>query len=304
VYEKLGRPEDAGAAFEQYVDLLTNGVNGNSDDWKSMQRRTVAYHRFAGRAWNAYLSGRWQHAIDYYTWAFELAPGRTDRMRANQLLVRGIAHTKLEHWDEAMDDFRATCQLDPQPRRYSWLAIALIGKRDFARARDALEDALDIKEPSPDNLKIGRHSLYNRTAWLLATCADEQVRDPKQAVEYAERAVELVPGHAPVREGAYRNTLGVACYRAGDFQRAIDELEQSCELFVHRNNAFNTFFLAMAHWQLGNPEKAREYYAEAVAWMDEHAKDNEELLRFRAEAQALPGLEGERSEIGEQVTRD
>ena len=50
------------------------------------------------------------------------------------------------------------------------------------------------------------------------------------------------------------------------------------------------FFLAMAHWQLSDKEQARKWYDQAVEWMEKNKPEDEELLRFRAEAAALLGL--------------
>ena len=47
------------------------------------------------------------------------------------------------------------------------------------------------------------------------------------------------------------------------------------------------FFLAMAHWQLGEKDKARQWYDRAVEWMDKNEPMNEELRRFRNEAEEL-----------------
>ena len=52
-------------------------------------------------------------------------------------------------------------------------------------------------------------------------------------------------------------------------------------------DSFDWFFLAMAHWQLGEKDKAREWYDRAVQWMDKNQPKNEELRRFRAEAAEL-----------------
>ena len=49
--------------------------------------------------------------------------------------------------------------------------------------------------------------------------------------------------------------------------------------------SFDWFFLAMAHDQLGHHDEARKLYDQAVVWMDANASDNEELRRFRAEAE-------------------
>jgi hypothetical protein len=47
----------------------------------------------------------------------------------------------------------------------------------------------------------------------------------------------------------------------------------------------------MASWQLGEKQQARQRFAEAVAWMDKNRPNDKELLRFRAEAAALLGIQ-------------
>ena len=92
--------------------------------------------------------------------------------------------------------------------------------------------------------------------------------------------MELTP-----TQGAYWNTLGLANYRAGEWNTAIVDLQTSVELRGGDSNDW--FFLAMAHWQLGEKDKAREWYDRAVQWMDKNQPTNEELRRFRAEAEEL-----------------
>jgi hypothetical protein len=58
-----------------------------------------------------------------------------------------------------------------------------------------------------------------------------------------------------------------------------------------RLNADEGFFLAMAHWQLGEKDKAREWFARSVQWMEKGTKEDAELKRFRAEAAGLLGVE-------------
>ena len=63
-------------------------------------------------------------------------------------------------------------------------------------------------------------------------------------------------------------------------------------------DAYDWLFLAMAHWQLGHQEEARQWYRRAVAWIDQNKRQDEELSRFRAEARACsstrPGSERDR----------
>ena len=89
--------------------------------------------------------------------------------------------------------------------------------------------------------------------------------------------------------GPYLNTLGVAQYRAGEYQAAIETLTKSMDV-RSGGDAFDWFFLAMAHGQLGNPEAARQWYDKAVAWTQTNTPDNVELRRFQAEAAALLGV--------------
>jgi hypothetical protein len=50
------------------------------------------------------------------------------------------------------------------------------------------------------------------------------------------------------------------------------------------------FFLAMAHWRLDAKDESRQWFDKAVAWMEQHSPDDEELKRFRAEAAELLGV--------------
>ena len=55
-------------------------------------------------------------------------------------------------------------------------------------------------------------------------------------------------------------------------------------------DSFDWFFLALAHWQLGEKEKARTWFDRAVQWMDKHQPMDEELRRFRSEAAQSLGI--------------
>lgn len=54
-------------------------------------------------------------------------------------------------------------------------------------------------------------------ARLLATCADEKVRDGKRAVELATRANELTGG----KDAAVLDSLAAASAETGDFEKAV-----------------------------------------------------------------------------------
>ncbi len=87
------------------------------------------------------------------------------------------------------------------------------------------------------------------------------------------------------------NTLGVSLYRAGQYAETIPVLERSLAAGKGASQAFDLFFLAMAHHRLGHREQARSLYDQAVRWLEKQKSlsesDREELTAFRAEAQSL-----------------
>jgi tetratricopeptide (TPR) repeat protein len=122
---------------------------------------------------------------------------------------------------------------------------------------------------------------HSDLAWLLATCPDTKFRNARKAVELAKKAIVLAP-----KEGNHWNRLGAAHYCAGEWKPAIAALEKSMEL-RNGGDSFEWFFLAMAHWQLGQKEEARKWNDKAVAWMEKNQPKDEELVRFRTEAESL-----------------
>ena len=130
---------------------------------------------------------------------------------------------------------------------------------------------------------------HNEAAWNLATSPDNDGRYPqaKQAVAWARRACELVPNNS-----AQLNTLGVALYRAEQWQEASDALQKSIEFGA--DVPHNWLFIAMSHWQMDQKDKAKEWYDKSLT-MQAAARFDAELHGFFAEAAKLmaPDSEGE-----------
>jgi tetratricopeptide (TPR) repeat protein len=124
---------------------------------------------------------------------------------------------------------------------------------------------------------------FNNSAWDLVQPRDTDLSLIEPALRWAKKAVELEPN-----SNLYWNTLGVAEYRAGHWHESLEALKKSREL-NHQTEllSMDGFFIAMARWQLGDKELARQWYDKSVAWMDEHDPNNLELIQFRAEAEAL-----------------
>jgi serine/threonine protein kinase/WD40 repeat protein/Tfp pilus assembly protein PilF len=160
------------------------------------------------------------------------------------------------------------------------LAHGLIQAQVWEQARAAMERALAANR---DDARV-----QNNLAWLLAVCPDLQLRDSARSLVLASKAVELQPNNA-----TYRNTLGVAHYRAGEWRAAIDTLTKAEELRPGTYFGHNAFFLAMAHWQQGDRETARNWFDRAVEWLEKNPVD-EELRRFRIEAESFSDQNGAR----------
>jgi hypothetical protein len=84
----------------------------------------------------------------------------------------------------------------------------------------------------------------------------------------------------------------VAHYRAEDWKAAIEALTKSTKL-SGGGNSVQWFFLGMEHQKLGMKAEARQWYDRAVQWMEKNAPKDEDLQRFRAEAEEVPGIRKE-----------
>jgi len=127
----------------------------------------------------------------------------------------------------------------------------------------------------------------NNLAWTYLT-ALAGLRDWKAALPLAQKAVQLEPG------AMYRNTLGLAYYRAGRYREAIEAFQANLKDQVDWALAYDLYFLAMSHHQLGESAQARQFYYLAGRWSDAHREalnpDLAELAAIQTEAAELLGV--------------
>jgi serine/threonine protein kinase/tetratricopeptide (TPR) repeat protein len=188
----------------------------------------------------------------------------------------GDAFCKLGKWEEAIAEYRAGLRVMPDSGGLHFLLGRALAKQ--GKLEEANTELREAARLNPNSLII-----QNDVAWFLATAADPKWRDPTQAYEHAKRAVVMGP-----KQPYCWGTLGVAAYRNGNWNEAVAALKKSQELLPHGHPA-DWLFLAMAHWQLGQQDEAREWYGKAAAWIRFNNADDE-LSRFRAEAEQLPGI--------------
>ena len=299
----LGKPADADAEFRRAIALQQRLVD-DFRDVPSYRGGLALYYSRLGIALEQ--QGPLDQAIAAHRRAVELQPpfysaydtlvdsltkaGRLDataveceaqlclepeHVLSHYLLARVRARQR--RWEDAIDHFSHVLALNA-----SFPEVHLKRGRVYAalsRWEQAIGDFSKEIELTPT-----RPYAYNELAWLLATSPDEKYRDPPRAVTAARRAVELEPAR-----GTFWRTLGVARYRAGDWKAATEGLEKAVQLRMG-GDGLAGFFLAMAQWQLGDKDQARKRFDEAVLWMEQHAPQDEELRRFRTEAEELLGI--------------
>jgi serine/threonine protein kinase/Flp pilus assembly protein TadD len=227
-----------------------------------------------------------------------------------------MAHEELGRLLESQDKFseaeaawREAIRLRPNDGQLHYcLGVLLYSENKLAEAEAAFREAIRFRPDLGGNhLRLGevlerqgklaeaeaayREAIHfpamsaglHKLAWLLDTCADPGRRNPAEALGLVERAVKLSP-----ESGVFWMGLGVARYRNRDYRGTITALEKAKAL--HWDVCTNWLFLAMGYWQLGDEEKARQWYGKAAAWMDKHQLKDEELGRFRAESASLLGI--------------
>ena len=162
---------------------------------------------------------------------------------------------------------------------YVNLGLALKGKGRMDDAIDMFEHAIELK-PNLANAQRG----LNLMAQLLATSNDVSVRNPKKAVDLAQQLCKRTP-----TSGDFWNTLGVASYRAGDWQGAIAALEKSVNL-RNGGDGHDHYYLAMAHGRLDHKAEAQKWFERAVQGMEQNPSRNHQMQQLRNEAELLLGL--------------
>jgi eukaryotic-like serine/threonine-protein kinase len=226
-------------------------------------------------ALNSKLS-RWDEVLRAYGQVIERDPADAEAYHN-----RGHAHERLGQWAEAIADHSQAIKQAPQ-------RLDLLVWRGKAYLHTGQKD-----KAAEDFRKAGKLKPYqaNNLAWELATSLNPLHRDPSLAVELAKQAIRQLPGEA----GCW-NTLGVAHYRAGNWEESLAALQKSMDL-GKGGDSFDWVFVAMAHWQLGNHDEANKAYEQALHWLEKNKealeKDKEhaeELRRFRAEAEEILGL--------------
>jgi serine/threonine protein kinase/uncharacterized protein HemY len=324
-----GKPKKAAQMFEQVRDLRRETLGpGHPDTLASMNDLYRCYYRLREHAKalqlreeivelrkaslgpehrdtlesmmnlaNSYAAvGRIDDALKLHQKTLDLRTARLgpdDPDTLKSLNNVANCHAALDQYDEAfrlhkeaLD--RRSARLGPDHpdtlRSMNNVAVAYSALGQHPEARNLHEETLALRKVKlprghPDTVQS-----TNALAWILANCPDLTLRDPGRAVDLAKQATTLAP-----RKGDYRITLGTAYYRVGEWKNAIEELTNSTQL-PKGGDAVKCFFLAMAHWRVGDKAEARASYNRALQALEKAKRPDEDLRQFHVEAVELLGI--------------
>ncbi|MEX2317971.1 MAG: tetratricopeptide repeat protein [Pirellulales bacterium] len=190
--------------FEMAFDDFNRTIQINPEFAKAYSNRAALF----------VVAGDLLPALEDYSDAIELDPDLSVAHRG-----RGRVCHLLGRLDEAIAHYDAAVQLAPDD------AYAVTSRADlmtdlgrYAEAASEYARAIQIDANSA-------HALRG-SAWLLATCPDDAVRDPELALERAGMAMR----RAGQGDTVIIDTLAAAQASSGDFAGAIATLSQAIEL--------------------------------------------------------------------------
>ena len=127
-------------------------------------------------------------------------------------------------FDEAIAHLQQALEIKPDyAEAHNNLGMALAGQGKIAEAVVQWREAVRLQ---PNQI-----AFVNHLAWVLATCPEASVRNGAEAVELAQRAVQLSDG----REPAVLGTLAAAYAEAGRFPEAVQTARKALELATQQN---------------------------------------------------------------------
>jgi Flp pilus assembly protein TadD len=171
---------------------------------------------------------------------------------------RGRAHVALQQWARAANDFAAAVSFSPEdPNPWCERGAALLLSDNQEAYRHVCELALRQFAKSDDSRTI---------CFVARLCvlAPNAVADLNRPLEMARRAVSVTPDRA-----WFLHTLGIICFRAGQFGEAERSLRESMKVDpTWKAQADNWLLLAMTCRKLGRADEARRWFNKAVNWID------------------------------------
>ena len=179
-----------------------------------------------------------------------------DSFQTHDLLAR--AYSKQGNLDKAIEHFNEAMRIQPDNSILHFDMSQFFAQQGkYAPAIEHLNEVIKIKPDMADayqrlgaiyrrlgkqelivsnwnhflKLKPDSSEILNDLAWLLATSKDKNIRNPSQALKYAEKACKLTNYKHPIT----LDTLAVAYAVTGNFQKATQVAQKALEEAATKN---------------------------------------------------------------------
>jgi tetratricopeptide (TPR) repeat protein len=166
--------------------------------------------------------------------------------------------------------------------------------QESIRRDQTLSDAVRQKALALAQHYHGNARVFNEKSWGVVMSPRHPEDRYREALRHAEAACRIDPDC-----GEYLNTLGIAQYRVGQYQKALDTLLRSDRLNAEAfggSICVDLAFIAMCHHQLGHREEAQVYLKRLRESIKEYTNRRYRGMaqRFLREAEEL--IEGKGAE--------
>lgn len=163
-----------GVAFAQTGEFAKAALNFTS----VIKLKTDLADAWFNRAESLYHLGRFEAAIADYETVLRL-----DSDDAQALTGLGHSNLALGKTAEALANYQAVAKLQPNsPNVYVNIGDAFQQMENWKSAQSSFEKSISIK---PTSVAL------QRSAWLKATCPDDSIRNPTEAIQLVSRAISL-----------------------------------------------------------------------------------------------------------------
>jgi tetratricopeptide (TPR) repeat protein len=179
---------------------------------------------------------------------FPRSPADELKLRADELVSRS-------EWAGAAEQYARLIEVQPDTAgHYYRLAIVWLGAENTEEYRAVCQRMFERFQKTENQWDAER---------VLYTCvpAPEAAQDPQELVRLARLGATAYKGNERV--------LGAALFRAGQFQEAAEQFAISQQ--THPSRTWDLCFLAMIQHRLGETDKAKQLFDQAVKWQQENA---------------------------------